>query len=704
MRKSSLVKAMACFMAATMAVTCVPGVNVTNGVAVVAEAAETNVQTGTMDKDVSNLTTWASNGVIETLPVGDFDVIFTFESKGGTDFKFNPVIEVTRDDRFVTVRTSKEGWTGGTTAGLEDVVLSHTDFSQPEEEVKKALADATGSVEVVREGKNFTITWEYKSKIEEYKDTIYTRTTSFESEFLSKDSVNIQFGVDQCNLTVKSFANFADYAKDGPVLNVSKNMYEIYKSNEAVVPNADGTVNIDLSKLFNGTAEELKQIENVPVGETQSVSLTVNGVTQTLSYQVIENPCTGIDLTEDYKNNSLENPKSVSVIDSFSFDVELKGGQDNVTVTDPVEAVVASTTGAIATDTETKEKISVEQTKRDGNVVTFTVKPQIATEASIKVTCGECEKLYYFKSEANECDSLIVSDGGATQIDQGVYSISTPITTIDGKLFSFNIRAASSTNKTTKLTDRIERVDTIAKNEEKEVEHIHYFKKGGVKYYPTINRPVKLTKTIYDDDGVLEEQYVAHVYQGNNDFLFKCGDKEIVVRIVGTDGSTSAGTPSAPSTDNTTTDTPETNTPDTTTPGAVTPDTPSTDNNTPSTDNNTPSTDNNTPSTDNNNTSDDNNDDTEKKTTKKKAKVASVTAKKGKKVISGTVKISATGKKVSKATVKVYVNSKKKVTVKTKSSGKFTAKLSKKLKKGDKVKLVITKSNIKKITKTVKIK
>ena len=139
------------------------------------------------------------------------------------------------------------------------------------------------------------------------------------------------------------------------------------------------------------------------------------------------------------------------------------------------------------------------------------------------------------------------------------------------------------------------------------------------------------------------------------------------------------------------------------TPGTVTPDTPSTDNNTPSTDNNTPSTDNNTPSTDNNNTSDDNNDDTKKKTTKKKAKVASVTAKKGKKIISGVVKLSS-GKKVSKATVKVYVNNKKKATVKTKSSGKFSVKLSKKLKKGDKVKLVITKSNIKKITKTVKIK
>jgi arabinan endo-1,5-alpha-L-arabinosidase len=42
MRKSSLVKAMACFMAATMAVTFVPSANVTNGVSVVA-SAETGV-------------------------------------------------------------------------------------------------------------------------------------------------------------------------------------------------------------------------------------------------------------------------------------------------------------------------------------------------------------------------------------------------------------------------------------------------------------------------------------------------------------------------------------------------------------------------------------------------------------------------------------------------------------------------------------
>ncbi len=41
MRKSNVVKAMACFMAATMAITCVPSANVTNGVSMVAEAAKT---------------------------------------------------------------------------------------------------------------------------------------------------------------------------------------------------------------------------------------------------------------------------------------------------------------------------------------------------------------------------------------------------------------------------------------------------------------------------------------------------------------------------------------------------------------------------------------------------------------------------------------------------------------------------------------
>ena len=40
MRKSNVVKAMACFMAATMAITCVPSANVTNGVSMISEAAE----------------------------------------------------------------------------------------------------------------------------------------------------------------------------------------------------------------------------------------------------------------------------------------------------------------------------------------------------------------------------------------------------------------------------------------------------------------------------------------------------------------------------------------------------------------------------------------------------------------------------------------------------------------------------------------
>jgi len=89
-------------------------------------------------------------------------------------------------------------------------------------------------------------------------------------------------------------------------------------------------------------------------------------------------------------------------------------------------------------------------------------------------------------------------------------------------------------------------------------------------------------------------------------------------------------------------------------------------------------------------------------TVKKKATVKTVKAVKGKKVISGTVKLKS-GKLVQNATIKVYVNNKKKATIKTDKNGEFSTKLSKKLKKGDKIKFVITNAKIKKIIETIKI-
>ena len=92
-----------------------------------------------------------------------------------------------------------------------------------------------------------------------------------------------------------------------------------------------------------------------------------------------------------------------------------------------------------------------------------------------------------------------------------------------------------------------------------------------------------------------------------------------------------------------------------------------------------------------------------KTNTKKKAKVNAVKAAKGKKAVSGTIKLNS-GKAVKNATIKIYVNNKKKITAKTNGKGEFSVKLSKKLKKGDKIKLVITSSNTKKITKIIEIK
>ena len=101
MRKSSLVKALACFMAATMAVTCVPGANVVNGVKVAQAALGEDIITGAVTDQPVTIepgTGWYGPFSDYYQLTGDFNVTFTLKTdKNNTDVYQGPYIMFSSD-------------------------------------------------------------------------------------------------------------------------------------------------------------------------------------------------------------------------------------------------------------------------------------------------------------------------------------------------------------------------------------------------------------------------------------------------------------------------------------------------------------------------------------------------------------------------------------------------------------------------------
>ena len=690
MRKSSLVKAMACFMAATMAVTCMPGVNVTNGM-MIAEAAIVPDSFESATGEILAIVPAKASDTDRQLLAnpysvsGDFNVEATFTGKTTSGRVDLPGVWIegdssldwmyVRSDNFITWQES-DGWSNDAIAAKKlKNGKNLLNFSCTENGENSSDWVATMDA-LAKEGANETITLSRKDgtvridfKIESLETASKKVKFTIGYEFDSTDDLTFYFGSwtadPEVSYRLISYTDYANFLPKKLPEGVSKNADGVYEINptsgiaEASGTTANGVTKytVDLSKIF---VPKEQMAYDVVENEVTSPAITVENIK---GNRVIKFP---IKVLKGNKASSLKitsgNNTKISLGKSFDVEATVTGVDAKATVTDLVTFSAIDAT--------------VTQKSKTGNNYVFTVTPTQTGPGKITFKCGDKTATVSYEVASNLCSKISVNEG-YSHMDtvNNIYYFMSPA----NRVFSLNITAEGE------LADRplpydIEMVSGTA---------IKFVTEGAIKELPNKIRTASVvTETIKVGE--------------NEPLKFRCGDKELTVIITGTESGTTQGN-STTTTPGTGTTTPSTDTPSTT-PGAVTPDTPSTDNNTPSTDNNTPSTDNNTPSTDNNNTSDDNNDDTKTKTTKKKAKVASVTAKKGKKVVSGTVKISATGKKVSKATVKVYVNNKKKATVKTKSSGKFSVKLSKKLKKGDKVKLVITKSNIKKITKTVKVK
>ncbi len=361
----------------------------------------------------------------------------------------------------------------------------------------------------------------------------------------------------------------------------------------------------------------------------------------------VQNPCEKIEFIP-------ETEKITRVVGvPFEVTAELTGKDNNKAVTDIPEV-------------DDSKDCNVTKKSYNGKKYILNVTPTKATtEGSITVSCSGIKSStpYTFEAVENKVEKLVSSkEASFTAVaDQQVGF------TIKKVLKYANLDVAETPITATVITTGSSiKLDPATKGTDKEV-----------KVYATIK-------------------------EGSNQFKFECKDvaEPLIVTITGIKGS---GTTTTPTPGDTNKPSDDTNKPSDDT------NKPSDDTNKPSDDTNKPSDDTNKPSDDTNKPSDDTNkpsDDTNKPSTttkKKKASVKSAKAKKGKKVVSATIKLSS-GKVVKNATVKVYVNNKKKATTKTNSKGKFSVKLSKKLKKGDKVKLVITKSTIKKITKTIKVK
>ena len=689
MRKSSLVKAMACFMATTMAVTCVPGVNVTNGVAVVTEAAETVTvpePIGKFEFGENKLKNTAKNATDSATLTG----VHSQESATKTEAEYTNDGYLKLDGSYgvklpkSAIPTSKKFTISYTTTLTENP----SQFS--------------AQIFLVSDTNQPPSNWMSLGKAGVNADGIYgiwSGSAGKDNMQVLPEKSDVQFVNDRHNFTVVVNEKDATIYCDGVKLtnNSEFNVFQ-YEHNPEIAELYLGVNAWD--PAVNAVIEKV-EVYNEALNEEQVLEITPTTACKELAF------------ADGVATTSSTNPRLAVRGKDFEFNIKLTGEDITKTIRDTVsgaaitlkaadsieKAATAEAAKNILADNSiftTSAAVTVKKVSNDTATVTVTPAAS-ATSGAIEINCGGAKPLvYYFNAVSNYCVDLRSSRGNAKV--NGVVSFTS---TADERT-SFVVTAVGKDNEA-----EMDREIRAMSGKD--------FVVGGIKFEKTtgIAIPNGVPKTdIVNNESIKSQTYYVDVQEGQNIFLFECDGQPLVVEIIGikkdslpsAPGTVIPGT-DTPGTATPGTDTPGADTPGTTTPEAVTPgtDTPGAD--TPGTD--TPGTD--TPGTTTPGTTDtdsndtDSKDNTEKTASKKKAKVASVAAKKGKKIISGVVKLSS-GKKVSKATVKVYVNNKKKATVKTKSSGKFSVKLSKKLKKGDKVKLVITKSNIKKITKTVKVK
>lgn len=374
-----------------------------------------------------------------------------------------------------------------------------------------------------------------------------------------------------------------------------------------------------------------------------------------------------------------------TIMKNANVSMNIKRTGNSVIITSKVTPVGSEKTYTYTTtsDYSVAAVASIANAKRDAsnkNRIIHTMTPTIAGEGTIEISCGAAgTKTVTYECVENLCSDISGVIGNTGSLTKG--QAGSIVVTATGK------------DADVILNDEVSLVDAVSIKTEEGADTGVYKDKDGIVEFQEYSHTKEAgqTKVVYT---------VIPKVASSSSITFKCGTKTVEVPIVVSEASrlpeTTPVTPPAP--DTTPTD------PDTTTGGSITTgggidtETPG-DTNKPD-DSNTDNTDNNT-STDN---TTDNTDNTTPATKKKAAKLSSVTAKKGKKVVSGKVTIKSSGKAVKNASVKVYVNNKKKASTTTKAAGKFSVKLSKKLKKKDKVKVIVTKSTIKKVTKTVVVK
>lgn len=638
MRKSSLVKAMACFMAATMAITCVPSANVTNGVSLVAEAAT----------EESALT-----------PV--FSLDFEGELPEGCKIVGSGKIETTDD--------AEHGKVFHNAVGGQEIRTNY--MLLPEDTLAKAVkekGELTISMDVnVGTAADYLFTPLFSAYAQKNAENTWPMMV-IQSRGLAQVNCN-----GWTDLTDAENVNGANDISTVYLDDKAWHKVTVTFTKEKVVYYVDGKImnewNVDSTQVVNGvvagglngflTEEGASQLKYICLGGNQAwawtdpdpaylfdnVAIYSSALT---SAQVRElsgvNPCTGITLTS-------ESDAEVAVGVPFELKAVLTGEDPAKVVTDTVTAAAIDADIKVAKESDGKEYVlSVTPTK-------------ITSQGAVTVTCGSVGKTYSFNAVENAVKELVSTKGNefSATADQ---------------VTAFEIKAIAK-NPNIGLKEQVELVTGSA-----------------------------IGKTSVSSNGSNSLIVEAKIKSGRNEFGFKCGDKTLTVVVTGTTSTT--GTTTTPGTDNNTNNNNNTNTtPDTTTGGAIT--TPGGIDTDKPADTDKPN-DSTTPGNDNtaDNTPDNSTDDTDNAATatkkKKTAKLSSVTAKKGKKAVSGKVTIKSTGKAVKNATVKVYVDGKKKATTTTKSTGKFSVKVAKKLKKGNKVKIVVTKSTIKKVTKTVTVK
>jgi len=371
MRKSSLVKAMACFMAATMAVTCVPGANVTNGISIVAEAAAVEpaasftfgnnglkdsvsgkeaTLTGAKDNAAATVqnASYASNGALlldgtygiklpdEAAPKGDTYTI-TYTAKVNESTAYTPQIWVYDKADFNSFINIGRGWQGE--GGF--MAWTHTNAD--------GYGDSVGgAIQPVGETHNYTVVVEGK-KISIYCDgRLYS--TDENSKYINGDNSNIYIGVNRWD------AAFKGEISNLNIYNAALTEADI-RANLGLLPALPGKVSYDedekayfvyASDLVNGAFPLNKMFSEDALGTTKTIplastgaegSVTINGITY--KFQLVAGNA--------LKSFTVANDNiKVRVGDSFDVVSYLTGQQEGVRVADITNTTAGTFTAANA--------------------------------------------------------------------------------------------------------------------------------------------------------------------------------------------------------------------------------------------------------------------------------------------------------------------------------------------------------------------